>query len=73
MDATHIEISKENYYDLYNMAVCLLKAVDSLDPEKVHSMNGQRKTNDVCKIVNILKLFSLNYLHTNWDIIAPPH
>lgn len=41
VESQHIEITKENYYDLYNMAVCLLKSVDSLDPDKVHSV--QRK------------------------------
>jgi len=35
------EISKEKYYDLYNMAVCLLKCVDSLDPDKIG--NPQRR------------------------------
>jgi len=45
-EASHVQITKENYYDLYNMAVCLLKAVDSLDPDKMHNMQQQRKTND---------------------------
>eukprot|EP01132_Coremiostelium_polycephalum_P008030 gene8030-9876_t len=34
IEASHISISKENYDDLYNMAFCLLKSVDSLDPDK---------------------------------------
>lgn len=38
-----MEISKENYYDLYNMAVCLLKSVDSLDPDKINT----RKNSEV--------------------------
>ena len=40
-----MDITKENYYDLYNMAVCLLKAVDSLDPDKMHSLS--RKSAEV--------------------------
>jgi hypothetical protein len=40
-EASHMEITKENYYDLYNMALCLLKSVDSLDPDKLN-----RKTNE---------------------------
>jgi len=35
IEAQHRDVTKENYYDLYNMAVCLLKAVDSLDPDKL--------------------------------------
>eukprot|EP01117_Protostelium_nocturnum_P005883 TRINITY_DN2116_c0_g1_i5.p2 TRINITY_DN2116_c0_g1~~TRINITY_DN2116_c0_g1_i5.p2 ORF type:complete len:495 (+),score=181.03 TRINITY_DN2116_c0_g1_i5:366-1850(+) len=48
-DAVNVEITKENYYDLYNMAVCLLRSVDSLDPDKTHSMIhlSQRKSNEV--------------------------
>jgi len=34
-EAQHLPVTKENYYDLYNVAVCLLKAVDSLDPDKL--------------------------------------
>jgi hypothetical protein len=45
-EASHVEISKEYYYDLYNMAVCLLKAVDSLDPDKAHNLASQRKASD---------------------------
>lgn len=40
-EASHMEITKENYYDLYNMALCLLKSVDGLDPDKLN-----RKAND---------------------------
>lgn len=39
-EASHMEITKENYYDLYNMAVCLLKSVDSLDPDKLQQRKG---------------------------------
>jgi len=43
-EAQHLEVSKENYYDLYNVAVCLLKAVDSLDPDKlVHTHHHSQK------------------------------
>jgi hypothetical protein len=42
-----MEITKENYYDLYNMAVCLLKSVDSLDPDKINHPAPQRKTSEV--------------------------
>lgn len=35
MEASHVDVTKDNYYDLYNMAVCLLKSVDSLDPDKI--------------------------------------
>jgi hypothetical protein len=31
-----MEITKDNYFDLYNMGVCLVKAVESLDPDKMH-------------------------------------
>jgi len=44
-DVTQMDITKENYYDLYNMAVCLLKSIDGLDPDKMHSsgpMPGKR-------------------------------
>jgi len=34
-EASLSDLTKENYYDLYNMAVCLLKSIDSLDPEKI--------------------------------------
>lgn len=34
-EASNIDMSKENFYDLYNMAVSLLKSVDSLDPDKM--------------------------------------
>jgi transcription elongation factor Elf1 len=30
-----LDITKENFYDLYNMALCLLKSVDGLDPDKI--------------------------------------
>jgi len=41
-EAPRLELTKENYYDLYNVAVCLLKAVDSLDPDKLtHSHSHQ--------------------------------
>jgi len=49
-DAMGIEITKENYYDLYNMAVCLLRSVDNLDPDKAAGVGGimaQRKQSDV--------------------------
>jgi len=41
-ESSHTDITKENYYDLYNMAVCLLKSVDSLDPDKVHSTQHRK-------------------------------
>jgi len=43
-EASHIEVSKDNYFELYNMAVCLLKAVDSLDPDKIQQ---QKKTSEL--------------------------
>lgn len=33
-DGAHVELTKDAFYDLYNMALLLLKAVDSLDPDK---------------------------------------
>lgn len=44
-DSSQLEISKETYFDLYNMAVYLLKAIDGLDPDKMHvpSLPSQRK------------------------------
>lgn len=33
-DATHMELTKDTFYELYNMALMLLKSVDSLDPDK---------------------------------------
>lgn len=33
---TGIDLSKENFYDLYGMVIHLLRAIDSLDPDKVH-------------------------------------
>jgi hypothetical protein len=33
-DAAHMELTKDTFYDLYNMALLLLKSVDSLDPDK---------------------------------------
>eukprot|EP01119_Soliformovum_irregulare_P011642 TRINITY_DN293_c3_g1_i2.p1 TRINITY_DN293_c3_g1~~TRINITY_DN293_c3_g1_i2.p1 ORF type:complete len:454 (-),score=62.25 TRINITY_DN293_c3_g1_i2:58-1419(-) len=41
-ESSHMEMTKENYYDLYNMAVCLLKSVDSLDPDKFSSVSGRK-------------------------------
>lgn len=48
-EAANIEITKENYYDLYNMAVRLLRSVDSLDPDKMVGANivAQRKASEV--------------------------
>jgi hypothetical protein len=34
-ELSHLDITKENFYDLYNMALCLLKSVDGLDPDKI--------------------------------------
>jgi len=39
-DVAHLEITKENYYDLYNMGVILLKSIDGLDPDKAHSLSA---------------------------------
>jgi len=39
-DVAHLEITKENYYDLYNMGVSLLKSIDGLDPDKSHSLSS---------------------------------
>eukprot|EP00026_Physarum_polycephalum_P005210 Phypoly_transcript_05240.p1 GENE.Phypoly_transcript_05240~~Phypoly_transcript_05240.p1 ORF type:complete len:473 (+),score=81.43 Phypoly_transcript_05240:240-1658(+) len=33
-NAAHMELTKDTFYDLYNMALQLLKSVDSLDPDK---------------------------------------
>lgn len=33
-EASIMELSRENYYDLYTLAVCLVKSVDGLDPDK---------------------------------------
>jgi len=36
LDPSQMEITKDNYFDLYNMGVCLVKAVEALDPDKMH-------------------------------------
>jgi len=44
-EASHTEVTKENYCDLYNMAVCLLKFVDSLDPDNLQ--NGELESSKI--------------------------
>jgi len=45
---TQIDITKETYFDLYNMAICLLKSIDGLDPDKmfVPGLPQQRKPHE---------------------------
>lgn len=52
-EASHMEITKENFYELYNMALLLLKSVDSLDPDKT-------KKNEVNFILLVLLIVSWN-------------
>eukprot|EP01114_Cavostelium_apophysatum_P005543 TRINITY_DN1672_c1_g1_i1.p1 TRINITY_DN1672_c1_g1~~TRINITY_DN1672_c1_g1_i1.p1 ORF type:complete len:296 (+),score=56.08 TRINITY_DN1672_c1_g1_i1:150-1037(+) len=45
-ESSQADITKDNYYDLYNMAVGLIKSIDALDPDKVHiqSMTTRKPT-----------------------------
>lgn len=49
-DAAHMELTKDTFYDLYNMALLLLKSVDSLDPDKT-------KKSEVCNNNDLFCLF----------------
>jgi hypothetical protein len=53
-DFNQIELTKEKYYELYNVGVSLLRTIDSLDPEKGRRADmGQREVTIQClKILN---------------------
>eukprot|EP01114_Cavostelium_apophysatum_P001834 TRINITY_DN11606_c0_g1_i1.p1 TRINITY_DN11606_c0_g1~~TRINITY_DN11606_c0_g1_i1.p1 ORF type:complete len:294 (-),score=35.64 TRINITY_DN11606_c0_g1_i1:11-892(-) len=44
-DVAHIDITKENFYDLYNSALGLLKAIDGLDPDKANNVAAMNAPN----------------------------
>lgn len=44
-EASLSDLTKENYYDLYNMTICLLKSIDALDPEKIPQETRQELEN----------------------------
>eukprot|EP01112_Ceratiomyxa_fruticulosa_P018388 TRINITY_DN586_c0_g1_i3.p1 TRINITY_DN586_c0_g1~~TRINITY_DN586_c0_g1_i3.p1 ORF type:complete len:466 (-),score=78.87 TRINITY_DN586_c0_g1_i3:373-1770(-) len=58
-EASHMEITKENYYDLYNMAVCLLKSVDGLDPDKFNNRKISASPSSEGQYYNVAPTFMM--------------
>jgi hypothetical protein len=64
--ASHTDISKEKYYDLFNIGVHLLKAIETLDPDRLskndHQVHVQKRNSKLsCLLFNTTLLITLRH------------